>query len=103
MDNFLNKTKTPDFSIPSVRQEFVQNTHDTLSLLHKEMDVNLVEQNLLKQRIALMSEFINDLPSSDPQYSMLCIQVKMDQVELDELDYRRQHLIQLIENEGSKK
>lgn len=100
MDPFLNKENAPDFSLPAVRQEFVQNTHDAKSLLQKELDVNLAEQNLLKQRILLMNDFVNDLPSSDPQYSMLRIQVKMDQVELDELKVREGTLIQQIEKIG---
>lgn len=102
MDPFLKKDNTPNFSIPSGRQEFVQNTQNRKELLEKERDVNLVEQNLLRQRISLMKDFINDLPSSDPQYSMLCIQVKMDQIELDELQSRADFLVVQIKKEESR-
>ncbi|MBS0625195.1 MAG: hypothetical protein JSS32_04020 [Verrucomicrobia bacterium] len=97
MDPFFKSENAPDFSLPSVRQEFVQNTHDAKSLLQKELDVNQMEQQLLKQRIQMMNEFINSLPSIDPHYSMLCIQVKMDQVELDELKFREASLIRQLE------
>lgn len=84
----LMKENSSDFSKPEAQQAFVQNTQDSKSLLQKELDTNQAEQILLTRRIALMKTFINDLPSSDPQYSMLIAQVQMDQIELDELKTR---------------
>lgn len=96
MQPFPKKENAPDFSNPTVQQAFVQNTEDSKELMQKELDVNLAEQNLLKKRIELMKTFINDLPSSDPQYSMLVMQVQMDQVEVDELKNREILLIQKL-------
>ncbi len=90
---FPKKENTPDFSNPSVQQAFVQDTQDSKSLMQKELDVNRAEQVLLRQRISLMKGFINDIPSSDPQYSMLVLQVQMDQIEVDELKNRETLLI----------
>lgn len=98
MQPFPKKDETPNFSNPNVQQTFVQQTHDSKSLMQKEIVVNQAEQNLLSKRIALMKQLINDLPSSDPQYSMLLMQVKMDQVELDELKIRETLLSQQLSN-----
>lgn len=95
---FPKKENTPDFSNPSVQQAFVQDTQDSKSLMQKELDVNQAEQVLLKQRISLMKGLINDIPSSDPQYSVLALQVQMDQIELDELKNREALLIQNLSN-----
>lgn len=96
MQQFPKKDVAPDFSNPAVQQAFVQDAGDSKALQQKELSVNQAEQVLLVQRIELMKTFINDLPSSDPQYSMLAIQVQMDQIELDELktraDFLSQHL-----------
>ncbi len=92
MQPFQKKENAPDFSNPLVQQAFIQDTHNSKDLIQKELDVNQAEQILLKKRILLMKDFINDLPSSDPQYSMLVIQVQMDQVEIDELK-NREHLL----------
>jgi hypothetical protein len=86
--NPFPKENAPDFSNPAVQQAFVQDTKESKTLIQKELDVNQAEQNLLQKRISLMKSFINDIPSSDPQYSMLAIQIEMDQVELDELKSR---------------
>ncbi len=94
MTPFPNKENTPDFSDPSVQKAYIDSTEDTKSLMQKELDVNQAEQLLLKKRIALMKSFINDIPSSDPQYSMFLIQVQMDQIEIDELKTRELLLIQ---------
>lgn len=90
------KKETPDFSKAEVQQAFVQETHDGKSLMQKELDVNQQEQILLAKRIQMMKSFINDLPSSDPQYSMLLTQIHMDQVEIDELKVRETLLHQRL-------
>lgn len=92
----FSKKEVPDFSKAEVQQAFVQDTRDVKSLMQKELDVNQQEQLLLVKRIQMMKTFINDLPSSDPQYSMLAIQVQMDQIELDELKVRETLLIQRL-------
>lgn len=93
---FSKKENTPDFSKPEVQQAYVHDAQDSKSLMQKELDVNQAEQVLLKQRIALMKTLVNDLPSSDPQYSMLLLQVQMDQIEMDELKNREILLIQQL-------
>ncbi|MBX7067357.1 MAG: hypothetical protein K1X28_09010 [Parachlamydiales bacterium] len=92
----FSKKDAPDFSKPEVQQTFVHQTHDSKELMQKELDVNQEEQILLDKRIRMMKTFINDLPSSDPQYSMLAVQIQMDQLELDELKVRETFLIQKL-------
>ena len=96
MHPFSNKEKVPDFSKPVVQQSFVEEAHDSKALMQKELDVNQAQQALLDKRIRLMKSFINDLPSSDPQYSMLMRQVQMDQLELDELKLRAELFTQKL-------
>ncbi len=90
------KKEAPDFSKIDVQQSFVQQTHDSKELMQKELDVNQEEQILLDKRIRMMKTFLNDLPSSDPQYSMLAVQIQMDQVEMDELKVRETFLVQKL-------
>lgn len=97
MQPFPKKESTPDFSNPAQQKSFIENTHSSKELMQKELSVNQAEQILLKQRVELMKSFINDLPSSDPQYSMMLAQVQMDQIELDELRTRETLLIQSLE------
>lgn len=96
MDTPFKKESAPNFANPEVRLSFVQEAHDQLSLLHKELDVNRAQQALLSARIRLMNEFVNDLPSFDPQYSMVRSQVQMDQVERDELKRREEFIEQQL-------
>ncbi len=98
MDSPLKKETTPDFINAKAQQAFVQDAQNGADLLHKEILVNLAEQNLLVERIRLMKEFVNDLPSSDPQYSMILTQVQMDQIELDELKRREDSIVEKIKN-----
>lgn len=93
---FSNKENTPDFSKPDAQNAYIGNTEDSKELMQKELDVNQAEQLLLQQRIDLMKAFVNDIPSSDPQYSMLLIQVQMDQIEIDELKTRALTLQKLL-------
>ena len=95
---FEKKETAPNFSNPAVRQAFVSDTTSKKQLFQKELDVNQAEQVLLLQRIRMMKEFINEIPASDPQYSMLAGQVQMDQIELDELKLRETLLIQKLED-----
>ena len=83
----------PDFNHPAVQQGFIENITDDLDLLQKELSVNQSEQLLLTKRIEMMQGFVNDLPKSDPQYSMLLIQIEMDQIELAELRVRAKLLM----------
>lgn len=91
------KPQTPDFSNPNIQLAFIEQSNSSKELLQKELDVNQAEQNLLKKRISMMKEFINNLPASDPQYSMLVIQVQMDQIEWDELKVREDSIIQKLQ------
>lgn len=93
----FKKPETPNFSNPAAQKAFVEDIRTTKELLLKELDLNRAEQTLLKQRIAIMKSFINDLPASDPQYGMMLIQSQMDQVEMDELKVRESAIVQQIE------
>jgi hypothetical protein len=84
----FKKESPPDFSKPENQQAFLLEAHNAAALLQKEIDVNQAEQDLLSQRIRMMKEFINQMPASDPQYSLLITQAQMDQIELDELKRR---------------
>ncbi|MBI3508401.1 MAG: hypothetical protein HY069_02025 [Chlamydiia bacterium] len=95
----FKKPVTPNFSDPATQLSFVEQTKSSKELMQKELDVNQSEQILLKQRIQMMEEFVNDLPSTDPQYSILSVQIKMDQVELDELKIQEQSLHQKLSAE----
>ncbi len=90
---FNKKSDISNFSDPAARNAFVQATPDARTLLQNELVVNRSEQLLLRERIRLMTDFVNDLPASDPQYSMLLIGIQMDLVEIDELK-AREFLIQ---------
>ena len=92
----FQKNDTPDFSNAETRQEFVQSAHDSKTLMQKELDVNQAEQILLDKRLRMMKSFMNDLPSSDPQYSMLALQIQMDQLEINELKVGETILIQKL-------
>lgn len=88
MDLPFKKEPFLNLSNPDARNAFVTEARDTASLLHKELDTNLSEQAILAQRIRMMKELANDLSSSDPQYSMIRLQIQMDLIELDELKRR---------------
>lgn len=81
----FKKYQPPDFKDPAVQKAFIEEVKQGKELLQKELDINASQQNLLKKRIAMMKDFLNLLPASDPQYSVLRLQLQMDQIELDEL------------------
>jgi len=81
----------------SFEQAFILGNPDATSLLQKELTVNHSEQILLKKRMQLMQEFMNDLPSYDPQYSMIAVAIEADKIELDELQVRASLILQKIE------
>jgi hypothetical protein len=97
MQPFPKKDPVPDFSKPSIQESFVQNTQDAKTLMQKELDVNRAEQSLLKKRLEMAAELINQVPETDPQYSPLIAQLQMDQIELDELKVRETLLTQKLE------
>jgi len=78
-------------------KRFVYDVKDAKSLLQKELAVNHSEQTLLEKRMQLMREFMNDLPSSDPQYSMIASAIEMDRIELDELRCQSSAILQKME------
>ena len=78
-------------------QAYIVGNPDATTLLQKELTVNHTEQVLLKKRMQLMQEFMNELPSYDPQYSMIAVAIEADKVELDELQIRAGSLLQKIE------
>lgn len=99
MDNHLiKKIDTPDFSRPDVQKAFIDEAHTSADLIRKEIEVNLAEQGLLKKRIEMMRSFVNDLPASDPQYSMLLSQIQADEVEIIELSLREKELASRLES-----
>jgi len=63
------------------------------SILINEIDVNLQEQLLLKKRISLMQECMNEMPNYDPTYFSLDKQVLIDRLHLDELQRLEEDLI----------
>ncbi len=99
MESFIPKRENaPDFSNPAIQKQFIQDIQDGKSLMQKELNLNQGEQNLLQQRISMMEGFVNELPASDPQYSLLLAQIKMDQIEMDELKVRETLIIQKLES-----
>lgn len=75
------------------KEPYLENIQSSKELLQKELDTNRAEQNLLKKRMDLMNEFVNTIPSFDPQYSSTLYQIDMDQVEIDELRFRESLII----------
>jgi hypothetical protein len=87
-----NKERASDLSKTEDQLAYVLEAHNAEALLHKELDVNLAEQGLLNQRMKMSKIYLNDLPSTDPNYTSLATQTQMDLIELDELK-RREELI----------
>lgn len=91
------KPADPSFQNVNDQNRFTQDTKSGKDLMIKELTVNRENQNLLEKRIAIMTEELNNIPSSDPQYSMMAIQIQMDKIELDELKIREKNLLQIID------
>ena len=89
--------KKSDLARKAFEQAYIYDTKDERHLLQKELVLIQTEQTLLEQRIQLMKSFASDLPTYDPQYSMLLTTIKMDQIELDELASRKLSLLHKIE------
>ena len=96
MKSSLKKAPSANLSDPENQQAYLQDTHNGIDLLHKEIDINRAEQELITERIKLMTDFVNDLPSSDPQFSMLRAQIQMDQIELDEIKRRENTIVEHV-------
>jgi hypothetical protein len=92
----FKREESPDFSKPSDQEAYLRNTPTAHNLLQKELDILKEELLLLQKRIQVMKEFINDIPASDPQYTMLSSQINMDQIEMDELKRREHSLVEKL-------
>ena len=97
-NNLFKKPETPDFSNPAIQKSFIEEAHTGPELIKKELEVNGAEQVLLDKRIQMMKSFVNELPSSDPQYGMLLTQIQMDQIEMDEMKLRQKNLSERLED-----
>ena len=84
----FKKYETPNFNNLADQQTFLDRLKNDNDLIQNELSVNKSQQLLLIKRIDMVKGLINDLPASDPQYSMLILQMQIDQVELDELKAR---------------
>jgi hypothetical protein len=99
MQNPLYKKPVdPTFKDPKTQNQFVKDTTSSNDLIIKELIVNKSNQGLLEKRILIMKESLNNIPSSDPQYTMMATQIQMDKIELDELKIREKKLSLIIEN-----
>ena len=88
---------SPNRDNPKDPNSFTSDAKTSKELIQKELDVNRAEQNLLTKRMALMESLCNDLPDSDPHYSMMRTQIKMDLIELDELKVREAAMISQLD------
>lgn len=89
------KPEDPSFKNTKTQDQFVKDTTSSNDLITKELTVNRLNQGLLEKRILIMTESLNNIPSSDPQYSMMAAQIQMDKIELDELKIREKKLSQI--------
>lgn len=103
MELRLKKQKVRNFANPDDQVAYVLEAHNAIDLMHKELDINLAEQNILSDRILTMKNFINDLPENDLKHSALLTQIQMDQIELDEIKRRERILVDELNKQASKK
>jgi|GEM_PF-5295897 len=66
-------------------KDYSKDIKNKVELLKKELSVNHSEQLLIKERMQTVQTYLKSLPSSDPQYGLFHAQIRMDQIELDEL------------------
>jgi hypothetical protein len=92
MTDLFIKPPVRNLSNPQDQTAYIQEAHNAEELFRKELDVNIAEQNLLRKRIRMLEELINDTPSDHPNYSQMVAQVNMDQIELDELEIREEFI-----------
>jgi len=88
----MEEIESNDLTLNPLKEE-----NKKVSLLKKELDINLQEQSLVKKRIDLLKKTLKEIPNTDPQYAILISQLEMDQIELDELDYRSLEIKSKIE------
>ncbi len=74
-----------------------------MELLRKEIEVNHREQEVIRSRMATISNYLQTLPKNDPQYGLIQSQIGMDQVELDELKNQEEKLQEQIEKDGQSR
>ncbi len=79
-EEFYAKKYTRDFSSSN-------------ELLRKELDVLEQEKNLLYQRIATIKETLSTLEIHDPEYDFIHSQIQRDEIELDEIEKRKEFLV----------
>ena len=95
----FRREEDPSFLDPKTEQIFIQQTLNSKELLQKELNVTQAETALLMQRVQLMKSYLGQLPSSDPQYTLLVHQIHMDQIEIDELKVRETKIIDKIKSQ----
>ena len=79
------------------KENYISEIDTAKNLLHKEVDVNLQQQLILKKKIAQTKDFLAASNSSDPKYGLYKTQMEMNQIELDELKNQEDHLREKIE------
>jgi hypothetical protein len=84
------------FDNKQFEKEFIHNIPNAESLIRKELILLKTEEDLLEQRIRLMKNFANELPSWDPQYGMIRLALEMDQFDLSEHHLQRDSLVQKL-------
>jgi len=67
------------------------------SLLQKEHDLNLAEQNLIRKRILALKEKMKIIGKDDPEYGLSQMEIDKDEIFLDELIVREEELQRQLE------
>lgn len=91
------KPKDMDLTNDSDQKSFIEETSNGQELMQRELNLNQANQVLLQKRILIMKEDLNEIPSSNPQYSIMLAQIQMDNIELDELKLREKNIVEKIE------
>lgn len=61
-------------------------------MILRELDVNMQQQTVLKNRISTIRDYARVIGKDDPQYKTLFTQVRNDQITLEQLRIRQQAL-----------